>query len=290
MGNNIPIKQPEFLTPNEYRELMQIFVHAALGGPIVKNLNNSFNSIPGLSGFEIIDKISSRTTTKSHLWATNEFEEPTKLDRFEFVLSTPFDVFFDSKKLKLIQDFVNKIKPTRTSMVVIPTMSKIEDRFLLNEQAKEAYKFKMYKGSPNRPIIEKITAEEHLRLDFLETRQRFGSFAVDRGDGVAHLACAPVLEQRPGLGRLVDRTTAQKSANANATRNGSKMASRVRRMCCETVMLRPVNGYRWRIVTQGRFIKTKAPPRLGGADLQSITGSSDRHQRRAEGEAAISST
>ena len=160
MGNNIPIKQPEFLTPNEYRELMQIFVHAALGGPIIKNLNNSFNSIPGLSGFEIIDKVSSKITTKNHLWATNEFEEPTKLNRFEFVLSTPFDVFFDSKKLKLIQDFVNKIKPTRTSMVVIPTMSKIEDRFLLNEQAKEAYKLKMYKGSPNRPIIEKITAEE----------------------------------------------------------------------------------------------------------------------------------
>jgi len=54
------------------------------------------------------------------------------------------------------------------------------------------------------------------------------------------------------------------NSQASASATGNKTASKVRRMCCERVMPHPVNGYRWRIVTQAACSIEKPPPKVGG--------------------------
>lgn len=159
IGKNIYVPYQNFLTKNEYREIVYALFKVALGGFTIKNLNDALNIVGGSEGFKVIDRISANQIQKSFWGADNEIS-PSKLNRFDFIVYAPLDIIINDKKLKMVTDFLNIIKESDVGFYISP-FTEFNDALRLNRMPL-TYKHKI----KSKGIREIINAKDYSTFNY----------------------------------------------------------------------------------------------------------------------------
>ena len=127
MGKAVRVLPDPAITQNDYREITEAFIHAALGGPIVSNLSSALQTVMGAPDrAAIIDRVSANAHDLFYkeLWDENK---PDKLGRFDFLTMIPVETaYFEPERTKIIRSFVELIKPSYANLLMIPYMDIFE--------------------------------------------------------------------------------------------------------------------------------------------------------------------
>ena len=115
IGSNVKLPYNDILTKPEYREVCQMLLYGALGGPTIKNIRDAMRVISGLSEIDVYDKYT-KDLDKQRYWTTNT----NPLSEFDFVVTLPGDKLSDSSKLTLFINYLKTIKPVYSNLILSP--------------------------------------------------------------------------------------------------------------------------------------------------------------------------
>lgn len=134
LGESLGIYANSNFSPTEYRDVVTSFASAALAGPVISTMNQSFNPDThlnlairtyglndyenSLKGIKIID-YKSADDLKKKFWDTH-VEGIDKLNPFDFLVTIPSDYLYKTEKMEYVQEFIKKIKPAHSNFVLNP--------------------------------------------------------------------------------------------------------------------------------------------------------------------------
>lgn len=134
LGESLGIYANSNFSPIEYRDVISSFASAALAGPVINRINQSFNPDTALNlaartyglnddenslkGIRIVD-YKSADELKRRFWE-QKVDGITRLNTFDFLVTIPSDYLYKIEKIEYVYEFIKKIKPAQTSFVLNP--------------------------------------------------------------------------------------------------------------------------------------------------------------------------
>jgi hypothetical protein len=112
LGDRIGMSYDDKLTPNEYNEISQMLMLAALGGPTIKNIKYAVQQVTGFGEAEIFDKYT-RNKLYQAMW------KRYSMSPFDFVILFPEEYTADIDRLAILIKYLKMIKPAYTSFIVV---------------------------------------------------------------------------------------------------------------------------------------------------------------------------
>jgi hypothetical protein len=120
LGSYIGIPYDETYTKNEYRDIMESFLYASLGGPTIKNLNESFGTISYEEGFTVYDH-KTKDIIKKSFWERRD--DGKQLGIYDFLISMPLEAYYNQDKYGIIKKYLDIMKPSYTNYVLSPELT-----------------------------------------------------------------------------------------------------------------------------------------------------------------------
>lgn len=130
IGKSALTPYKDFVTKNEYRDIVQILLYVGLGGPTLRNLNETLNTLTGSGRFKVIDKPSAEGHYKT-FW-DSKVRGGRALSGFDFLIMSPPDVVNDTGVLKMVTDYLNIIKLSYTDFYISPYIE-MSERYRINK-------------------------------------------------------------------------------------------------------------------------------------------------------------
>lgn len=134
LGQSLDIYANSNFSPSEYRDVITSFASAALAGPVINKINQSFNPDNALSsidrayginddenslkGVYVVDYKSANDIMK-RFWDNKDNETET-LTKFDFLVTIPSEYLHKTEKVEYIQKFMNMIKPAQAAFILCP--------------------------------------------------------------------------------------------------------------------------------------------------------------------------
>ncbi|MCX8074110.1 MAG: hypothetical protein N2749_00800 [Clostridia bacterium] len=150
LGLSLKIPYDKNFTKNEYRDLMEAFLYGALGGPTVRNFNNSFKTLLYKSGFTVHDQ-KTNDAIKKTFWYPEHGR--SRLGPFDFIVSMPVESYYDTDRYKIIKKYISMIAPAYTNYVVSP---EIEYKDILDIRSSKREKISHYTSSTFKDKLLKL--------------------------------------------------------------------------------------------------------------------------------------
>jgi hypothetical protein len=139
LGRNVGMSYNNALTKNEYREMAQMLLYAAIGGPTINNIKNSIEAISGMQGVKVIDKYSNDPVRTSY-WTANR---ANRLHEFDFLISLPTQYVENMAKMTLFIEYLKKIKPVYSNFFV-STMKSMNEIYILKNKDRRQLDVTLY--------------------------------------------------------------------------------------------------------------------------------------------------
>lgn len=155
IGTKVFTPYSDVITKNEYRDIVQTLLYVGLGGPMLKNLNETLNTLIGSGQFKIIDQASATDHYKT-FW-DQSIRGDRALNRFDFLIMSPPDVVTDANVLSIITNYLKKIKLSHTDFFISPYID-ITESYRMN-QLPELFEYKTIFH-----MIERIKASNKISL------------------------------------------------------------------------------------------------------------------------------
>lgn len=114
LGIYVGLNQPDNLTRNEYRELVQLIYYVVTMGPTIKNIEMAIRSITGLEEAKVLDRFSE---DQSRIGYWTDLTRGDRLKDFDFVISLPEMDQHDLDKLKTFIEYIKLIKPSDSDFI-----------------------------------------------------------------------------------------------------------------------------------------------------------------------------
>ena len=114
LGIYVGLEQPQNMTRNEYRELIQLIYYVVTMGPTIKNIETAIRSITGLEEAKVLDRY---TEDRSRLQYWTDTTRGDRLKDFDFLISIPEMESHDIEKLMNFINYVKLIKPSDTDFI-----------------------------------------------------------------------------------------------------------------------------------------------------------------------------
>ncbi|MDF2841754.1 MAG: hypothetical protein K0R00_180 [Herbinix sp.] len=130
IGNRVFTPYVDTITKNEYRDIVQTLLYIGLGGPTLKNLNETLNTLVGFGQFKVIDYPSARGHYKTFWDETIRGDKA--LSRFDFLIMAPPDITNDTNVLDMVTNYLKMIKLAYTDFFISPYLDLIE-RYRVNQ-------------------------------------------------------------------------------------------------------------------------------------------------------------
>lgn len=172
IGESLGIYANSNFSPTEYRDIVASFVSAALAGPVINKINQSFNPDTELNlasrtyglndeensmkGIKVID-YKSADKIRKRFW-DKQTEGINKLNAFDFLVTIPSDYLYKSEKMEYIQGFMKKIKPAQSNFVLCPEYS-LKDILSMRHS-----KFSFHTDGEMTGVLDKIKHKEKIKL------------------------------------------------------------------------------------------------------------------------------
>lgn len=134
LGEPLGIYANSNFSPTEYRDVVTSFASAALAGPVINTMNQSFNPDTSLNlaartyglndyenslkGIKIVD-YKSADDVKKNFW-DKQVEGVNRLNIFDFLVTIPSDYLYKAEKMEYVYEFMKKIKPAQSNFVLCP--------------------------------------------------------------------------------------------------------------------------------------------------------------------------
>lgn len=114
LGIYVGLEQPECMTRNEYRELVQIIYYVVTMGPTIKNIEMAIQSITGLEEARVLDRFSA---DRSRLDYWTDLSRGDRLKDFDFLISIPEMDQHDINKLMAFIGYIKLVKPSDSDFI-----------------------------------------------------------------------------------------------------------------------------------------------------------------------------
>ena len=134
LGESLGIYANSNFSPTEYRDIITSFASAALAGPVINTINQSFNpdinlnlttrtyglndDENSLKGIKVID-YKSADDVRKRFW-DKQVDGINRLNAFDFLVTIPSDYLYKTEKMEYVQQFVKKMKPAQSNFVLSP--------------------------------------------------------------------------------------------------------------------------------------------------------------------------
>ena len=134
LGESLNIYANSNFSPTEYRDVITSFAGAALAGPVINKINQSFNLDTSLDAavatygarsvykepesVRVLDYKSADSIRKLY-WDKN-VEGIRRLNNYDFLLMIPSEYLYKMEKMEYVDEFVKTIKPAQTNFVLCP--------------------------------------------------------------------------------------------------------------------------------------------------------------------------
>jgi hypothetical protein len=139
LGRNVGLPYDNKLTKNEYREVAQMLIYAALGGPTIHNIKNAISTVSGMEGVQVFDKYT-KDSIRSQYWSADRND---RLHEFDFLISLPGMYTDNPEKLQIFINYLKKIKPTDSDFF-LSTLNPILDAYILKNKDKRHLDVTLY--------------------------------------------------------------------------------------------------------------------------------------------------
>lgn len=114
LGIYVGLEQPDTMTRNEYRELVQLIYYVVTMGPTIKNIEMAIQSITGLEEAKVLDRFSA---DKSRLDYWTDATRGDRLKDFDFLISIPEMDQHDIDKLMSFIGYIKLVKPSDSDFI-----------------------------------------------------------------------------------------------------------------------------------------------------------------------------
>lgn len=133
LGESLDIYANSNFSPSEYRDIVTSFTGAALAGPVINKINQSFNPDTNLSsmasaygidedniskGIKVVD-YKSADEIRKRFWS-GKLDGIGGLNLFDFLVTIPSEYLYKAEKMEYVYNFIKKIKPAHSNFVLCP--------------------------------------------------------------------------------------------------------------------------------------------------------------------------
>lgn len=133
LGIYVGLNQPENLTRNEYRELVQLIYYVVTMGPTIKNIEMAVRSISGLEETKVLDRFSE---DQSRIGYWTDITRGDRLKDFDFVISIPEMDQHDIDKLMTFIEYIKMVKPSDSDFIFARAMASYDVLHMTKRDAK----------------------------------------------------------------------------------------------------------------------------------------------------------
>ena len=133
LGIFVGLNQPESLTRNEYRELVQLIYYVVTMGPTIKNIEMAIRSITGLEEAKVLDRFSE---DQSRIGYWTDTTRGDRLKDFDFVISIPEMDQHDIDKLMSFIGYIKLVKPSDSDFIFARATSSYDVLHMTKRDAK----------------------------------------------------------------------------------------------------------------------------------------------------------
>lgn len=141
LGIYVGLEQPEDMTRNEYRELVQLIYYVVTMGSTIKNIETAIRSITGLEEAKVLDRFSEDTSRQAY-WTDTSLGN--RLKNFDFLISIPEMDQHDIQKLMNFIRYVKMIKPADTDFIFARAVSAYDVLHMTKRDAKTRFHVRSY--------------------------------------------------------------------------------------------------------------------------------------------------
>lgn len=137
LGESLGIYANSNFSPTEYKDVITSFASAALAGPVISRINQSFNPDTALDSvvatygersvhgepesIRVLDYKSADKVRK--LYWDKEVDGIRRLNNYDFLLMIPSEYLYKTEKMEYIDEFIKTIKPAQANFVMCPAYS-----------------------------------------------------------------------------------------------------------------------------------------------------------------------
>ena len=195
LGIYVGLEQPENLTRNEYRELVQLIYYVVTMGPTIKNIETAIRSISGLDEAKVLDRFSE---DQSRIGYWTDLTRGDRLKDFDFVISLPEMDQHDIDKLKTFIEYIRLIKPSDSDFIFAQATSTYDVLHMTKRDAKTRVNVKGWPldkidYSDGRDIdVRTDWVDQIIATEFVSVDSNVKSPLIDIADYDDHLENMPI--------------------------------------------------------------------------------------------------